>query len=545
MGHGRMSAIYTTSIDRRRLEDHLRLFIEHITRDTGEFGPADPSPETRYQSGRDDINAFAGLYTPHYTDLPSAPFHQQLHAMCNYTRRRHLFIAPGPREHGKSIQLRIAKLHMVLYGTKHFILKISETLKLAQRDLDYIAVELTHNPRIRQDFQIKFVKDTEDTLQLRVRPKTGGAEHQVMLQALSYGTPCIGLTFLQHRPDFGDIDDFEDRRSARNPRIAQEKVDWIISQLLLAMDSHNGVLIWLGNNHAKTSAMNQALEKETSQVTIHTSVYTGRRNAGTEINASKGMVSGHIYPAWIRKGKRRYALWPAKMNLKELDRLRDEIGPHRFEAEMQQNPIEVGNYFNADDMDETYESLPPAGRRIWGAWIDQSLGKGKTADFKAGWIVVSDGRQYFIVDGFLRQMSLRAMVRSAYDLYEKWQHLGFRVWHIENNFGQYTYISRRDFTDESETRGYPLPVKPADNTIDKDLRIQGLEPLFGGRKILWPKIITPDMKRLKEQLLGYPDFPFKDGPDALSSAMEVARILGLNRNHTQYRPLSKRRYPRR
>jgi len=522
----------------------LQQFIEALSNETAGFSSADPHQGERYNQARSSKHEFARLYTPHYTTLKSARFHSLLHAIMEFGKR-HVFIIPGPRGHGKSIQARIGKLQMILFGLKHYIMKGSETLKLAQKDISYIEAELRYNPRIREDFKIDFIVCNETELRLRITSLASGQTHFVMVEAISYGTPIIGSVFMQWRVDYMELDDFEDSESARSEKIAKKKEEWVMSQAFLALDEVSGILVWFGNNHAKTGAMNRAIIKRAQSVYIHESAYVGKSDCTREIQGIKGRITAHIFPAWLKIKSKRFALWPEKMNIHQLDELREDIGSAIFEAQMQQNPIEVGEYFNPDDVRQHYDQLPKATTLTFAGWIDQSLGEKKTSDFKSGWIVATDGRNYYIIDGFLRQMSIRKMVQMAYGLYEKQKPLGFLFWWIENNFQQYTLVSKRDFDDAAPERGYPLPIRADLNTLNKGLRIEALQPLFENHRILFPKKLSPDMERLIDHILGWPDFDFDDGPDGLSSAIEKARSNHRKKSQPGYKSLSKRRLQRR
>lgn len=88
---------------------------------------------------------------------------------------------------------------------------------------------------------------------------------------------------------------------------------------------------------------------------------------------------------------------------------------------------------------------------------------------------------------------------------------------MESNFWQ--QIIWQFIPNLAETEGYLLPVTGIENRIPKAQRIEALTPLFEWEWILFPAIPTADTKILQEQLLGYPDHPYDDGPDALAGAL--------------------------
>jgi predicted phage terminase large subunit-like protein len=205
--------------------------------------------------------------------------------------------------------------------------------------------------------------------------------------------------------------------------------------------------------------------------------------------------------------------------------------------------VESGIYFQPDWFASWHE-LPPRNQLMFAAWIDQSLGKAKTSDYKAIVLAASDGRRYYILDAWVRRAGLGAMVKAAYAFYLTYKSWGLPCVHIEDNFGQYSQISRRDFQDAAAVFGFPLPVKPMQNTVKKEARIEGLGPLMENKLLLWPEKLNTDLQTLKDQMLGYPDAANDDGPDALAGAVEVIRSKRAARTG-EYRSLAKRRYRRR
>ncbi len=526
------------------IQKQLEEFQDRLSQDVTPFSDIDdPSLQERYSQGKVSFFSFAKLYTPHYVDLPFARFHHMLIAMTEFVRR-HLFIVPGPREHGKTVILRIQKLRFLLYGMKHYMLKVSEKLELAQNDIAYLLSELEFNARVKSDFDVKFMRRDDKEVRIKITSKATGLTHFVKLEPLSYGTPVVGSLFMQYRPDYAEVDDFGNRRSDRNIRIGREKVDWIKGELFLAMDKAAGPIIWVGNNRLKTSALNHALEEICQSKTLPVGAYLKRNNIDSLVNQIKRVrntITAHVFPSWIRYKGKRYALWPEKMTLKELDKLAKDLGTGTFEGEMQQNPVEVGILFKPEWF-PTYKELPKD--LVWASWIDQSLGKAKTSDFKAIVVGAGDGLYYYVVDGWVRRASLAAMVRATYVLYKKYGPLGLIKFFIENNFGQYTHVSKRDFQDAAKVFGFPLPIKPKNNVLKKEARIEGLEPLMENGYLLWPEKLNKDLQVLKDQLLGYPDAANDDGPDALSGMIDEVRLKVVARKKHGYKSIGKRRYDR-
>ncbi|MBO8183326.1 MAG: phage terminase large subunit [Archaeoglobus sp.] len=517
------------------INELIKKFQEAISRDVSDFSANDPPQNKRLEITKDDPLKFAEIYTPHYIDLPFANFHREIIQMALYPKK-HLFVIAAPREYGKTTLLRLIKLYFILHCKKHYIIKVSENLNLALNDISYIIAELQYNRRIKEDFEVDFIKCKDDDIRLKIRPKNQNKFHFVKIEPKSYGTSIVGSIFMQHRPDYAEVDDLENTRSARNPRIAREKLEWIMSELYFAI-SDKGPIIWVGNNHAKTCALNLAFEEECEKVYTLDKTYIAKKPYNLKITGEK---TGHNYPVWKEIKGKLHPLWPAKHKIKTLKRIEKTVGSNVFSAQMLQNPNETGNFFKPEHIN-TYKELPDV-KYIVG-WIDPSIGQSKTSDFKAIIILGTDGINFYILDAWIRQASRTAMVKACYHLYEKYQPKGLTCLHIEDNFGQYKEVLKRDFLDYAKVKGYLLPIKPENNTIKKELRIESLEPIFENGLIFFPENLTNDLKRLKEQILAWPDAEHDDGPDALAGAVEVARLKMISKRRS-IKTLTKRKFIR-
>lgn len=586
-------AKFAQSTNERRLDKLQAQFAESLSRTVAAFSDDTPAGlMDRYKTAQSGEYEFGKLYLPHYFSKPPAEFHHELFAMSR-VKQRHLFVFHAPRERGKSVILRSIKIRNILLGLKKFQLKASETLGLAIDDIAYIITDLEQNPRIEQDFKVVFMmKDfTAGEFVIQVTPRATNVMHTVKLMAVSYGTPVRGKLFMEWRPDWADIDDFENKRSAKNPIIGREKVDWVMSELFLAM-ADTAPILWAGNNIAKTGAMNQAFTRECrnllpedlqpvdlARATMpdssaginaeNSDAGTGKadlparrpaRRLSVEAAQRQGQarieavlhhdVTGHVYRELYEEHGVIRSLWPEKSTVEQSMRLRDvTIGSRRFEAEMQGNPVEEGLIFKPD-WKRTYRMDDVVGedrriklKRIVG-YIDQALGTGKTSAFKALIIVGADGQNYYILDCWLRQASQTALMDATYHLYTRWAGFGLNRFPIDNNFHQYTLVTQRDWTAAAKQRGYPIPLVPKEDNLSKEIRIEGIAPLMETGVILWPDRFHEDLVTLWDQLMGYPDLPFKDGPDALAGCIIDLQSSAMA-DHIDFKSTAERRYKRR
>jgi hypothetical protein len=258
---GAMSTALSAS--ERRVEQQLESLERRIRAEVAPF--ADMSPDAqkeRHARSIADPDAFARAYMPHYCTAPPDPFHRDLDAIAmGYAPPGHpdgeAYVWPihGPREHAKSVRIgRVGLLRRLLVGDVRYPIAISEHLYISQAHVDFLLVDLTANVRVAADYGVDVIlRDRSNgTMRVAVTPRATGKRHDFQIDAASYGRPVKGRLYLQHRPDWVLIDDFESTRTARNREISKEKADWILQEVYPGC---TGPIIWLGNVGHDTSAL--------------------------------------------------------------------------------------------------------------------------------------------------------------------------------------------------------------------------------------------------------------------------------------------------
>lgn len=452
----------------------------------------------RLKKAEKDPLEFGKIYLPHYTTKPYGKFHHEIIKHCEQRNKSIVGIA-GPREHGKTIVPgHIYILHQLLFKQRKFIIIVSETQDLAMERLLYIKAELEENPRIKQDFgDFKGRVWTDDDIRLK---------NGIRVLALGYKMPIRGKLNGPHRPDFLLIDDFESAQSARNERIARQKLAYVKEEAWGAI-SRDATLVWLGNIPAPKCAMQLYLD---------------------EAEENKSLV-GIKYKMVQDDGS---LLWAENYTMKDVKRIKDVVGEIAFQREYQMNPVIEGNIFKSEWF--RYFETPENPIQSKVIYIDPSLGAKKTSDYKAIIVLGFDGKYYYIIDCFIRKMSVNAMVKLCYEidnLYPDAQ------WAMEDNFWQ--SILFEDFNRAAEEYGYHIPIRGITNKINKELRIEKLSPLIERGIIKFKKEYSEDQKLLIEQLLFYPGHTNDDAPDALAGALDMIKVYS---GKNTYKSLGKRTF---
>lgn len=466
--------------------------LEQRRREQAElFDPANFSikeKSDRVEKARTDQLYFCKEYFPDIFDRPFGRVHTEL--LFIYNRREHeVHNVQGFRSLGKSALLRYgARIHGMIFKRFQHGVRIAENDTIARREIKATMLEFELNPRLRYDFGDLCGTDywSMDMMQL----KTG-----VSMQA---GTPNIIGRGSLPRKDWAEIDDFEDQESARNPERGRYKLDWLKSELYLALTRDSNI-VWLANNLSLDSACNQFKE---------------------ECNAEpKSKFHYHVYPALVDDGEGHMVSgWPEGWSVDELQQIRETIGMVAFEAEMQQNPMRPGEMFKAEWIQwvEMSDIERDKGLRRAGMMLDPSYGESDAACYKA-WVVASTNGKYFdVMDVWLRQSSVRSMFHAGFELFKRWRGWNLIVCKWETTMSN--KLMRGDFVNVCNERGENMPLGGYEDKTPKPIRIESLSmPLETGliRFARQSGKTSQDMMRLVEQITNYPKGA-NDGPDALA-----------------------------
>lgn len=195
----------------KKFEIRAQEILERMKVDARPFEDSAEEKKKRMERARDDRGYFFQTYLPHYFSKPPAEFHKELLEYSDMEGEP-VFIA-APREHAKSTLCTLAiPLHDIVYKKKHFLIIISDTEDLAADFCQFIQMELESNERLRNDFG-------ELVRQGFWRAEDFTAKNGVRIKARGRGQKVRGLRNRQYRPDRILIDDLENDKNVRNPRL--------------------------------------------------------------------------------------------------------------------------------------------------------------------------------------------------------------------------------------------------------------------------------------------------------------------------------------
>ena len=500
----------------------------------------------RRKLGAIDMEFFGRAYFPHYFSRPSPEFHRELDAIWQQgvlkgrypltpADTKAISRLPGvrravaaPRGHAKSTNLTFkGTMHSTLYGYKHYPIIISDSSEQAEGFLDNIRVEFEENTAILEDF---------GPLAGSVwRSNVLVTKTNIKIEAIGSGKKIRGRKHRNWRPDLINLDDVENDENVRTPEQRSKLKNWFDKAVSKSGDDYTdivyiGTLLHYDSLLAKTLT-NPAYRSIKYKAVIQfsqaddlwqqwESIFTDLANDDREADA---LAFFQAHKAAMLEGTQ--VLWEEKLSYYDLMVMRVSEGEASFNSEEQNEPI------NPDDclfMEEWFEYYNEAEINFrdpvfdFFGFIDPSLGKTKRSDFSA--IVTlakhrSSGYMY-VVDADIERRHPDRIIADVLAK-ERWLRAsfghGYRKLGAETN--QFQWFLKEELAKASAKAGLYLPIEEVQQTSDKVMRIQTLQPDVKNKYIKFNR----RHKRLLEQLTQFPMGAHDDGPDALEGARSIAK----------------------
>ena len=514
-----------------------------------EFAAGHPTtgPEgLRRKLGAIDMEFFGRAYFPHYFSRPSPEFLRELDAIWQQgvLKGRYPLTAadtktisrlPGvrravaaPRGHAKSTNLTFkGTMHSTLYGYKHYPIIISDSSEQAEGFLDNIRVEFEENTAILEDF---------GPLAGSVwRSNVLVTKTNIKIEAIGSGKKIRGRKHRNWRPDLIILDDVENDENVRTPEQRKKLKDWFDKAVSKCGDDYTdivyiGTLLHYDSLLAKTLA-NPAYRSIKYKAVIRFSqaddlwqqwetIFTDLSNDDREADA---LAFFQAHKTAMLEGTQ--VLWEEKLSYYDLMVMRVSEGEASFNSEEQNEPI------NPDDclfMEEWFDYYNEAEVNFgdpafdFFGFIDPSLGKTKRSDFSAiVTLAKHKGSGYmYVVDADIERRHPDRIIADVLAK-ERWLRAsfghGYRKLGAETN--QFQWFLKEELAKASAKAGLYLPIEEVQQTSDKVMRVQTLQPDVKNKYIKFNR----RHKRLLEQLTQFPMGAHDDGPDALEGARSIAK----------------------
>lgn len=494
-----------------KLANEMRVIIEA---NVSGFAPSATAKAERISKVLDKQHGFeffATTYFPHYLTKKPSLLHQYLFNQLpkdveQQKGVRDVIIAPRGAAKSTLVSL-IFLIWAALNGITHYTIVIMDAYAQAALALEAIKAELESNPRLAMDFP-NFVgkgrlwREGEIVLKNNVRIEGVGA-----------GMKLRGRRHGPYRPDLVVLDDIENDENVRSIEQRDKLETWILRAVLKlgAADGslklfyvgtvlhHDAVILRMGKKPGWHLKRFKALMQMPEDM--------GHWEAWEEVLRNDGDVKAHDYYEKHKAAMQKGAVlnWPDMQTLEGLMLQRAE-SLTAFATEQQGEPIAE----NAPFKDLSYWVLKKADW-IYYAAIDPSFGKkGKGRDPSALLIGALDRSEQSptlnVVEALIRKRLPDMIISDSIALQREYH---CQLWFVESV--QFQEFFRTQLMDYAIKDGIYIPAVPVNNTTDKALRIERLQPAIAAGRIRFQSSQTT----LIEQLTQWPNGDHDDGPDAL------------------------------
>lgn len=495
----------------------------------------------RRKLGLIDLAFFGRAYLPHYFSKASPAFHAELDCLwhevwkCPALNREAIKLLPtkqgtrqaiaAPRGHAKSTNLTFKDtLHAILHAYKHYIIIMSDVADQANGFLGAIKEELEDNDAIREDFGDLAGRVWRDDV---IVTKTG-----IKVQAKGAGQKVRGLKHKHWRPDLIVLDDIENDENVRTPEQRAKLESWFYKAVSKCGDSYTDI-IYIGTILHYDSLLSKVLKNPGYKSRKYKAINSFSRSPLWEqwaelYNDLSDPAHQQTARDFFERNKTEMlegtdVLWEEKLSYYDLMEMRLTEGDASFNSELQNEPINPEDCLFNEEWFEYFEmteiDLTDKRNRIVG-FVDPSLGKSKKSDTSAIVTLVQDH-----VTGYIYVLDADVMRRHPDQIIE--DSIQKAIW-LETEYGrkyeafgaetnQFQWFLKEQLAKESARRGVYLPIVEVNQTSDKTLRIQTLQPYIKNKYIRFRK----NQKTLLEQLKYFPMADHDDGPDALEGAVSL------------------------
>jgi predicted phage terminase large subunit-like protein len=231
------------------------------------------------------------------------------------------------------------------------------------------------------------------------------------------------------------------------------------------------------------------------------------------------------FPAILPSGN---PLWPQFWSLEELEALRSELPPSKWNAQYQQQPTsEEGAIVKREWWQEWRDERPPPCEFIIQSW-DTAFTKNERSDYSA---CVTLGVFYkdedhndpniILLDAFKRRMEFPELKQCAFNTYKEWEPDAFIV---------EAKASGAPLIFELRRMGIPVQEFTPSRGNDKIVRINSVADLFASGKVWAPP--TRWAEEVIEEMASFPNSEHDDMVDAMTQALIRFRKGGFIRLDT-------------
>lgn len=448
-----------------------------------------------------------------------------------------------PRGHGKSAYLsNVFPVHQVVYKKRKFILIVSETEKMAQRFVEWVADQLKFNEKLREDFgeylSPNKMRNESDNLEGFVTISS-----TAKVQAASIGKQLRGVRFGAYRPDLIILDDLESSKNTNTKELRDKNLHWFNSVIFPAQDITRTGMIYMGTLVHGQGLLPAVLNRSDFKGRIYSAI-TGEPDYPELWEQLEEMLRDVDNPNREEEAEMFYyqnkekmdsgtnTLWNDRFSYFDLIKIKVNVGSRAFSSEYLNKPsddescIFKSDYLTYyDDKDLFNNNGTRISLDVYAFW-DIAIGKNSRSDYNAITTVGRDRRTgvIYVLDCWAAKVPMHKALEIAIDKIKQYRPKIFAVETIQAQYDMY-----RQLREKVIQQGlYSTRVLSVNPSAKKEERIEQLEPLVEGGYLRFKK----SQRLLIEQLEQFPNHDHDDCPDSLAGAVEVA---GKQRKRTYYK----------
>lgn len=427
-----------------------------------------------------DLRFFTLFYLPHYIQAEVPEFHEEMY-------RELQDLSPGFTEiiafrgSAKSTMASLAlPLWAAITGQRNFILLCSDTFTQAKQIITNLIYELENNEIIRRDFG-EFQSNKDWTATNILLP------NGVRIMSRSKGQQTRGLRHLEHRPDLIVCDDIESVEDIRQKEQRDKTEEWLLSDVMPAMDFDRGKMVLIGNLLHMDSIMSRMERKCTED----------------------GLGTVQKYPLLRPDGT---CVWPERFSKQQIEKTR-KWKPRYFLREFLLKIIPDEGQIIQRVEHYNYRELPKL--RALSIGTDFAISKKETADYSSINVLGQgeDGNFYNLKSiagrwGFNETLN---NVNMTYTTYRK----AYAGLPLTLGFEDVAY---QKAAIEEFTRRHSIRPEAVRRTIDKRARLETIQPYFASGQVFFREEGDED---LENEIINFGVEEHDDRADAFEMALSL------------------------
>lgn len=436
-----------------------------------------------------------------------------------------------PRGHGKSAYLsNIFPVHQVVFKKRHYILIVSETEKMAQKFVEWVADQLKFNAKLREDYgdilSPKKNQNESDNLEGFI------TNNNVKVQSASIGKQLRGARHGAFRPDLVILDDLESAKNTNTKELRDKNLHWFNSVIVPIGDVTRTSYIYMGTLVHGQGLLPDVLKRSDYDGKIYSAIVSDPthpemwehvENKLRDTDNPNRLQEAELYymenKDKMDEGVR--TLWSERFTYFDLINTKVNVGSRAFASEYLNKPsddessIFKQDYFMYFDDKDLYQGNKKMHLDIYGFW-DIAIGKNSRSDYNAIVIIGRDNRTgvIYVLDTFAEKIPMHEALKVAYKMILKWRPKMFGVETVQAQYDMYRQLK------EMLYKGgiYNSRLLPYNPRGRKEDRIEQLEPLVESGYLRFKK----SQRLMIEMLQLFPSHDHDDLPDALASVVEIS-----------------------